>query len=74
MTRLGLAAGLTAAAALARFMATLLFGIVPLDPVTFAVAPLVLAPLVLASVAGLAVWAPARRATQVDPLEALRHP
>ncbi|HXB75544.1 MAG TPA: ABC transporter permease [Candidatus Acidoferrales bacterium] len=67
MTGLGLVVGLAAAAALTRFIATLLFGIVPLDPVTFAVVPVV-----LAFVAALAVWVPARRATRVDPLEALR--
>ncbi|HXW92747.1 MAG TPA: ABC transporter permease [Terriglobales bacterium] len=63
----GVAIGLCAAVLLTRFMATLLFGVRPLDPVTLAAAPIL-----LILVALLASWIPARRATQVDPMMALR--
>jgi putative ABC transport system permease protein len=63
----GLAAGLAAAVALARFMATLVFGISPRDPLAFAAAPLV-----LAAVAAVAAFVPARRAASVDPMDAIR--
>jgi ABC-type lipoprotein release transport system permease subunit len=59
--------GLGAAAALTRLMSTLLYGITPLDPVTYAAVPVVL---VIATV--LASYLPARRAAAVDPVEALR--
>jgi putative ABC transport system permease protein len=63
----GAVVGLGAAAALTRLMSTLLFGITALDPVTYAaVAALLIAAAVLAS------YVPARRATRVDPVEALR--
>jgi ABC-type lipoprotein release transport system permease subunit len=48
-------------------MSTLLFGITPLDPVTYVAVPLVL--LVTTAVAS---YVPARRAASVDPVEALR--
>jgi len=63
----GVAIGLGAAAGLTRLMSTLLYGITPLDPVTYAVVPVIL---VIAAV--LASYLPARRAVSVDPVEALR--
>jgi putative ABC transport system permease protein len=67
MTGAGVAVGLFAAALLSRSIASLLFGISAIDPVTFAAVPLL-----LAVVAATAAWAPARRAMRVDPMEALR--
>jgi predicted permease len=63
----GVAIGLGAAAGLTRLMSTLLYGVTPLDPITYVVVPLVL---VIATV--LASYLPARRAASVDPIEALR--
>ena len=65
---LGILIGLAGALALSRLITTLLFGVYPNDPVSFAAIALL-----LALVAFLATWLPARRATQVDPLAALRH-
>jgi ABC-type antimicrobial peptide transport system permease subunit len=65
---LGILIGLAGALALSRLITTLLFGVYPNDPVSFAAIALL-----LATVAFLATWLPARRATQVDPLAALRH-
>jgi ABC-type lipoprotein release transport system permease subunit len=48
-------------------MRSLVFGVGPLDPITFA-----LAPIVLASAAVLATYLPARRAVAVDPVETMR--
>jgi predicted permease len=66
-TLLGLAGGVLVALLGARAIRSLLYGVEPLDPVTFAVVPLL-----LLGVAVLAILAPARRATREDPVEALR--
>jgi len=67
LTGVGVVIGLGAAAALMRLMKTLLFGISPLDPLTF-----IAVPIILATAAALASYLPARRAAGVDPVEALR--
>jgi putative ABC transport system permease protein len=64
---LGVAAGLGGAFWLTRFLAGFLFGVNAWDPMAF-----LLTPLLLCAVALLAVWFPARRATRVDPMTALR--
>jgi putative ABC transport system permease protein len=66
-TATGVALGLAGAFVLTRFIANLLFGVAPTDPVTF-----VIVPLLLACVSGAALWLPAHRATSIDPMEALR--
>jgi len=63
----GVALGLAAAFALARVIDTLLVGVSPTDPVTY-----VGVPALLLTIAAVATWIPARRASAVQPVEALR--
>ena len=67
LAAIGVACGLAAAFALTRLMSSLLFGVNPVDPFTYAA---VSAGLIFAAV--LASYLPALRATNVDPVEALR--
>jgi ABC-type antimicrobial peptide transport system permease subunit len=67
LTGTGIAIGLAAAAVLVQLMKSMLFGIRPLDPVTF-----VAVPFVLVAAAVLASYFPAHRAATLDPVEALR--
>jgi putative ABC transport system permease protein len=67
MTVAGVAFGLATALALTRYLASFLFGVGATDPITF-----VAVPLLLAGVSALALWLPARRATHIDPMLALR--
>ena len=64
----GLALGLLASVGLTRLIARFLYGVTALDPLTF-----VMVPLFLFAVAFLASYLPARRATKVDPMVALRY-
>jgi putative ABC transport system permease protein len=64
---IGLVVGLVGAVALTRFVRTMLFGVSPADPLTFGAVSAA-----LAAVAFFACYIPARRATRVDPLAALR--
>jgi predicted permease len=64
---IGAALGLAAAAGVTRLMSSLLFGITALDPATYAVVSVL-----LIAAAALASYLPARRATAVNPVEALR--
>jgi len=64
----GMAAGIVAALGLMRLLSSLLYGVRPTDPPT-----LVAVSLALASVAFLASYIPARRATEVEPMIALRY-
>jgi putative ABC transport system permease protein len=68
LTMIGVAAGLTLAFALTRFLSSMLYGVSAADPITFAAIALM-----LAVVALMASFLPARRAMKVDPITALRH-
>ena len=63
----GLCLGLLGSVVLARLIARLLYGVTPLDPLTFAAVSLL-----LSAVALFASYIPARRASKIDPMEALR--
>ena len=67
LTAIGLTVGLAASAAMMRLLSSQLFGVQPFDPATYAA---VVAG--LGGVALLATWLPARRATRIDPMRALR--
>ncbi|MGH9673502.1 MAG: hypothetical protein ACRD44_10005, partial [Bryobacteraceae bacterium] len=64
----GAGIGLAGAVGLTRFLGSMLAGVTPLDPAAF-----VLAAALLAAVTLAACWAPARRATRVEPVRALRY-
>jgi putative ABC transport system permease protein len=68
LVSIGVALGLVAALALSRVTAQVLYEVSPRDPLVFGGVPLL-----LAGVALLASWIPARRAARVDPMEALRY-
>jgi len=67
LTVIGIGIGTIAAAALTQSMRSLLFGISPLDPITYLIVPLV-----LAVAAVVASYLPAHRAASINPVEALR--
>ena len=68
LTAIGIAAGALIAAGLGRFLSSMLHGVTPADPATFLGVAVV-----LAAVALLACYIPARRALRIDPMVALRY-
>ena len=68
LTVIGVVIGIAASLGLTRLIASFLYGVKPWDPLVFASVPLA-----LGVVALLAVWLPARRATRIDPIVALRY-
>jgi ABC-type antimicrobial peptide transport system permease subunit len=68
LVAIGLACGLPLAIGAARFLESFLFGVAPFDPAGIGVAMLV-----LTATAAIAGYLPARRATRVDPIEALKY-
>jgi ABC-type antimicrobial peptide transport system permease subunit len=67
LASLGVGLGLLGAVAMGQALQGLLFGVKPIDPLTF-----VAVPIMLTAVAVLASWIPARRVLRVDPITALR--
>ena len=67
LTLIGVLIGIGGAFGLTRFLASFLFGVKTLDPIAF-----IITPLLLTVVALLSIWVPAKRATRVDPMTALR--
>ena len=68
LTLAGLAVGLLLAAAVARLLSSLLYGVSPIDPLVLTASAAVLAAALL-----LAAYLPTRRATRINPTTALRH-
>jgi putative ABC transport system permease protein len=68
LTTIGIVLGLASAAALSRYLSGMLFDLTPLDPATYVVVAIM-----FAAVALSASYLPARRATRIDPMVALRH-
>lgn len=68
LTVAGVAIGLAAALALGRLVKSMLYGLAPNDPISLAIAAILLLAIALS-----AAWLPAARASRIEPMEALRH-